>query len=58
MKDMGFDFNERMDRWLYYLLTGELIEAVRPTDIGCEIDTEKLEKAYIKSECTKEYKDE
>ena len=54
MKDMGFDFNERMDRWLYYLFTGELIEAVRPTDIGCEIDTEKLEKAYIKSEVTNE----
>ena len=60
MKDIGFDFDKPMDRWLYYLLTGELIEAVRPTGIadGCELDTEKLNEAYAKSECTKEYKDE
>ena len=60
MKDIGFDFGKPMDRWLYYLLTGELIEAVRPTGIadGCELDTEKLNEAYVKSESTKEYKDE
>jgi len=23
MKDMGFDSDKPMDRWLYYLLTGE-----------------------------------
>tara|TARA_Y100001951_G_scaffold96730_1_gene95707 strand:+ start:644 stop:835 length:192 start_codon:yes stop_codon:yes gene_type:complete len=63
MKDIGFDFDKPMDRWLFYLLTGELIEAnevVRPTGIadGCELDTEKLNEAYVKSESTKEYKDE
>ena len=57
--DRGFDSTSPMDRYLYYLLTGEVIP-VHPTHIanGCELDTEKLNEAYVKSECTKEYKDE
>ena len=45
---------ELLDRELEWL---EHLEAECPTDIeaGCEIDTEKLDMAYAKSEYIKEY---
>ena len=35
-----------------------LDESDNPTDIECEVDTEKLEKAYTKSKETKTYKED
>ena len=35
-----------------------MLSAVNPTDIECEVDTEKLEKAYTKSKETKTYEED
>ena len=60
MKDMDIMWHMLMEALMKDMMIHSL-SAERPTDItlGCEIDTEKLDMAYAKSEYIKEYnKDE
>ena len=56
MKDMDKMWHMLMEMMLMDMY-GATLSAERPTDItlGCEIDTEKLDMAYAKSEYIKEY---
>ena len=53
MKDMNDVWRELIEAMFMDIA----FQSVRPTDIahGCEIDTEKLDMAYAKSEYIKEY---
>ena len=55
MKDMDIMWHMLMEALMMDMMN-EQLSAVRPTDIEPEIDAEKLDMAYAKSEYIKEYK--
>jgi len=56
MKDMDIMWHMLMEALMMDMMKDELY-SVRPTDIAmdCELDTEKVDEAYAKSEYIKEY---
>jgi len=56
MKDMDIMWHMLMEALMMDMMK-EHLSAVRPTDIAldCDLDTEKLDEAYAKSEYIKEY---
>jgi len=56
MKDMDIMWHMLMEALMMDMMK-EHLSAVRPTDIAldCELDTEKVDEAYAKSEYIKEY---
>jgi hypothetical protein len=54
MKDMDIMWHMLMEALMMDMMKDELY-SVRPTDIEPEIDAEKLNEAYAKSEYIKEY---
>ena len=56
MKDMDIMWHMLMEALMMDMMKDELY-SMRPTDIAldCELDTEKVEEAYAKSEYIKKY---
>ena len=56
MKDMDIMWHMLMEALMMDMMKGQL-SAERPTDIAldCDLDTEKVDEAYAKSEYIKEY---
>ena len=55
MKDMDIMWHMLMEALMMDMMKDEYLSAVRPTDMGAEIDTEKVDMAYAKSEYIKKY---
>ena len=57
MKDMDRMWHMLMQALMMDMMKDEYLSAMRPTDIelDCELDTEKVEEAYAKSEYIKKY---
>ena len=57
MKDMDIMWHMLMEALMMDMMKAEYLSAKRPTDIAldCELDTEKVDEAYAKSEYIKEY---
>ena len=55
MKDMDRMWHMLMEALMLDMMHDEYLSAMRPTDIEPEIDAEKLDMAYAKSEYIKKY---